>query len=355
MHHPGVSYGSAEETDIHQIGDRQEDGARTVESLTPKKCCSKGSYCRRAYHGYFFKSKALALVLILNALFSTAIYGVASEVLTIIIGPQYVLTRNVVLHGLTQILFPIAGHIADTYVGKHKAIRFSFWLAWLGFAVLSISFSLDPFDDHINRANRYAILPITFTLLSIAYVIFMATIIPFGIDQLQGASHVHYRSFFYWWYWTLNIGVALVNYPQYCGKRVELKFIIQALVGLVCVSAALIIDVLLRHWFVIEPKSTKNNPLKQIARILRYVAKASPDRQRIPSTVRHELDMDHFGRLDLAKKRYGGQYETEEVEDVRTFFRILILLFAIGFAVLSYATVSHVASYTTVSYLASIS
>lgn len=341
-----ASYGSAKEdtvekTDTHRIGDRQEDGTRTVASLTQKKCCSKACYCRRAYHRYFFKSKALALVLVLNALFSTAIYGVTSEVLTIIIGSQYVLTRNVVLHAVTQLLFPIAGHIADTYVGKYKAIGFSFWLAWIGFAVLSISFSLDPFDDHINRANRYAILPITFTLLSIAYVVFMATIIPFGVDQLQGASHVHYRSFFYWWYWTLNIGVALVNVPQYCSNRVELRFIIQALAGLTCMSIALIIDVLLRHWFVIEPKSNKNNPLKQIARILWYFAKASPKRQRIPSMVRHELDMEHFGRLDLAKKRYGGQYETEEVEDVRTFFRILLLLFTIGFPVLSYATVSH--------------
>ena len=340
MHRPGVSYGSAKSVTADEEGvqnQQQQDNART-ESLTQD---SKECYCRKAYHRYFFKSKALVLVLILNALFSTAIYGVTSEVLTIIIGSQYVLTRNVVLHAVTQILFPIAGHIADTYVGKHNAIKFSLWLAWIGFVVLSISFSLDPFNDHINKANRYAILPITFTLLSISYVGFMATILPFGIDQLQGASHVHYRSFFYWWYWTLNIGVTFASYPQYCSKRVELRFTIQAVVGLVCISATLILDVLLRHWFVIEPKSNKNNPLKQIAKILWYASKASPNKQRIPSTVRHELDRDHFGRLDLAKQRYGGKYETEAVEDVRTFFRILLLLFSIGTAVLSYSTVSH--------------
>ena len=35
-------------------------------------------------------------------------------------------------------------------------------------------------------------------------------------------------------------------------------------------------------------------------------------------------------RLDFAKERFGGPFTTEQVENVKTFFRILLVLFAIG-------------------------
>lgn len=302
--------------------------------------------CRKTYRRYFFVSKALYLVLLLNILFSAALYGVTSEVLKIIIGPEFVLARNLVIHGVTRVLFPVAGHVADTYVGRHNVIRFSLWIAWVGFAVMSVSFSTDRLDDHINATNRFVILPISFTLLSISYVCFMSNIILFGMDQLQGASHVHYCSFFCWWYWTLNVGVIVVNLSQYCTDKVEMSVTIQAGIGIFCVSAAIILDALLKHWFVIEPCSTNGNPLQQIAKILRHIA-TSPKTQRVPSAVRHELDMGHLSRLDLAKLRYGGKYATEEVEDVKTFFRMVVLLCSVGFPVFSYAGVSkiHLSSY----------
>ncbi len=308
-------------------------------SLARSVFCKKFS-CRRVYGHYFFKSKSLVVVLILNALFSTALYGVTSEILKIIVGEEYVLARNLVLHGISQIMFPIAGHIADTYTGKHNVIRTSLWTAFVGFAVLGVSFSLDSYNDSISMLNKFVTLPLSFLLLSVAYVCFTPTIILFGMDQLQGASHVHYRSFFYWWYWTLNVGVVFVNVPQFCRSEAEMGVIIQAEIGILCVSVALILDALLKEWLVIEPRSTQKNPLSQIVKILVHLTK-DPSTQRVPSAVRHELERSGFGRLHLAKKRYGGKYETEEVEDVITFFRILLVLISVGCPVLSYAGVGH--------------
>ncbi len=303
--------------------------------------CKKCS-CRRAYRQYFFRSKAVVIVLVLNALFSTALYGVASEILKIIFGQENVLARNLVLHGVSQIMFPVAGHVADMYAGKHNMIRASLWTAFVGFAILGISFSLDSFNESISVLNKFAALPVSFLLLSVAHVCFMSTIIPFGMDQLQSASHEHYRSFFYWWYWTLNIGVVLVNVPQYCRSEMEMSVTIQAEIGILCISAALIVDVLFKECLLIEPRNTaRKNPLSQIARILAHMMK-NPTTQRIPSAVRHELERSPFRRLDLAKQRYGGKYETEEVEDVVAFFRILLVLISIGGSILSYAGVSRV-------------
>ena len=301
----------------------------------------RGLRCDKVYHEHFIRRKNVVVVLLINALFSAAIYGVASELLKIILGhgTEYV---HIILHGVTQILFPIAGHIADTYIGRHKVIRFSLWMAWFGFAILGVTFSLDGYNmyNHISFANRYVTLPLTFLLLSTAYACFMPNIIPFGLDQLQGASHVHFSSFFNWWYWTLNIGVAIVHIPSFCKDRIELGILVQAEIGLVCTSLAIILDGLLKEWFMIEPACRKGNPLKQIVSVLRRAAKSKRNTLLVPSTVRHEIDLCNFSRMDSIKKRYGGEFETEQVEDVRTFFRILLVLFSIGFPIFSFYTVS---------------
>lgn len=301
--------------------------------------------CCKLYHHYFFPSKSLVLVLLINALFSTALYGVTTEVLKLIIGQEFVLVRNLVIHGITQIMFPVAGHLADCYVGKYTIIRFSLWLGWLGFAIMGIFFSVETFDDRLAILNQYLILPLIFILLSISYICFTATVIPFGMDQLQGASHIHYRSFFCWWYWTWNVGAILVNVPQYCQARTELGVTIQAEIGLVCLSGAIILNALFGHWLIIEPKSSKN-PIKQIVCVLHEVKTGKKSSHWIPSSVRHELDLRQLSRLDLVKKRYGGKCEAEEVEDVRTFFRILLVLCSLGLPIFSYAGVSRAVSDT---------
>lgn len=294
--------------------------------------------CSKIYANYFFVRKEIILVLLLNALFSTAIYGVSSEVLKLIIGAEYVLTRSLVMHGVTQVLFPVAGHLADTYVGRHNVIRFSLWTAWIGYATLGFSFSLEKHLGDITSLNQYIMLPACYMVLSISYVCFTATILPFGMDQMQGASHEHYRSFFHWWYWTLNVGVVVVNVPEYCKSWLGLSVIFQVGIGVGCITIALILDALFSHWFVIEPSWCLTSPLHQIAKVMRYVSTA-PRQQRIPSLVRHELPLGLGSRMDLAKRRYGGRWESEEVEDVRTFCRMLGMLLALGLPVFSYSGV----------------
>lgn len=304
-------------------------------------CSARNFHCRTIYHKHFFWNKATIIILLLNTLYSMAIYGVTAEMLQIILGSDYVLVRVLIIYGITQLLFPLAGHAADTYIGRHNVVRFSLWCAWLSFALVGLSFSLDRFNNKMNFINCYVVLPIAFVLLSISYMCFMSNIIPFGLDQLQGASHVHYTSFLYWWYWTLKVGAVVVAVPQYCAAELELGMLIQAGIGLVCLTTALLLDALFKDWFVLEPCCSKQgNPLRQIARVLAYMVKM-PSQQHVPSSVRHEIDFSNCSRLDFAKKRYGGKYETEQVEDVRTFFSVLLVLVAVGLLILPYSGVSN--------------
>ncbi len=297
--------------------------------------------CSMIYHGYFFRSKAVVLILLINALFSTATSGMGTALLQFTLGPEYTFTPFAITYGVNLILFPLLGHISDTYICRHKVIQFSILSSWICLSLLGASLSFSGYNEDFDLVTKYGTLPIAFVVLCVSFVCFMSNVIPFALDQLQGASHVHYSSFFYWWYWTFAIGVTIVQIPEHCSNNAELRLLSQVELSLVCVTIALVLDILFGHWCVIEPHlSNQRRPLIQTLRILCYAIRPHPN-QRIPSAVHHELDLSTCNRLELAKKRYGGKFDTEEVENTRTFFNILSIIIPIGILLISYFGVSY--------------
>ena len=66
-----------------------------------------------------------------------------------------------------------------------------------------------------------------------------------------------------------------------------------------------------------------HNPLKLISQVLRYAVKNKYPRLRSAFTYWEDKP---YSRIDLGKAKYGGPFTTEQVEDVKTFFRILVLI-----------------------------
>ncbi len=64
-----------------------------------------------------------------------------------------------------------------------------------------------------------------------------------------------------------------------------------------------------------------------VFKILNFARKHSYALQRSAFTY---CDDERPSRLDFAKERFGGPFTTEQVEDVKTFFRIVMVLLAIG-------------------------
>ena len=93
---------------------------------------------------------------------------------------------------------------------------------------------------------------------------------------------------------------------------------------LVCCMSIVCSSVFLfgRKWLIIEPKSSQS-ALKTIYQVLKFAAKHKAPLNRSALTYWEE---DIPSRLDLGKSRYGGPFTTEQVEDVKTFFKILIVL-----------------------------
>ena len=77
---------------------------------------------------------------------------------------------------------------------------------------------------------------------------------------------------------------------------------------------------LFKNWLDTTPQIT--NPIKLIVRQLNYARKNKYPRNRSALTYWEE---DYPSRLDLGKKKYGGPFSEEEVEDVKIVLRIEIV------------------------------
>ena len=112
----------------------------------------------------------------------------------------------------------------------------------------------------------------------------------------------------------------------------------QAVLGLLCTIIALILVSCCscRHYLLIEPTST-SNPVTLICKVLNYAIHHSQPVRRSAFTYGEP----HPSRLDIAKERYGGPFTTEQVEDVKSFWKILGLLMTLFAVSLPYVEQVH--------------
>ena len=93
----------------------------------------------------------------------------------------------------------------------------------------------------------------------------------------------------------------------------------------VCFSLLLVFSCCKYHWFYAEPG--QDNPYKMVMNVLLFAKKHSYSLQRSAFTLNGcELP----ARIDFAKQRHGGPFLTKQIEDVKSFLRILGVLMALG-------------------------
>ena len=95
-----------------------------------------------------------------------------------------------------------------------------------------------------------------------------------------------------------------------------------------CACIGLCVLLWTKKYLVID--RTGQHPLKLIYMVLKYSWKHKVPERRSAFTYWEE---DIPARIDLGKNKYGGSFTTEEVEDTKTFLRILLLLLSlVGFS-----------------------
>ena len=226
-----------------------------------------------------------------------------------------------------MVLYPLAGWMADVYLGRYHTLRYSMWLMWVTMVMATALITLGHIlpDYHtLTTVINYGVFPLAYILMNIGLAGFKANILPFGTDQLQEAGSHQFSAYVHWFVWTLFLSQGL-DLLLVSVTPPDTVLPVQALMQTAGISLALISDALCRQWLTRQPGTS--NPLKTVLQVLRYTVRHKrPSRQPSAFTYsRHSRP----SRLDLAKTTYGGQFLTEEVEDVKTFMHMLVMLLAL--------------------------
>ena len=223
----------------------------------------------------------------------------------------------------------IAGWIADVCFGRYKVIYWSMWIMWAALMLATVSSVLaKTVDSYISNIHIY-VNGVLGIIMAIGFGGFQANIIQFGIDQLHDASTDEITSFILWYVWTYYSSGYVIYVILGCLSKQY--WIVWQLVVCIYLSIALSSMLMFNHWLVKEPVT--QNPFKLVYSVIRYAIKHKHPEYRSAFTY---CEDEPPSRMDFGKSKYGGPFTTEQVEDVKTFLRFIVVIFveAVTFGVI---------------------
>ena len=118
------------------------------------------------------------------------------------------------IQGLTFLLYPIFGLIADVCITQYRMIKLAFCsvlvssLLLFTVAVIYISKPEVIIQNHIG----FLLLGIILVCGISGFGMYEANAIQFGMDQMLEASSRKLSSFIHWYYWSLHLGPLMIFY-----------------------------------------------------------------------------------------------------------------------------------------------
>lgn len=240
-------------------------------------------------------------------------------------------------------------HFAEIYKYLLVAIRFCFFLS-LPFAGLYSDIKLGRLNTVLITAGVDVLATVLFIIdgflkttwitgiaspLSIYLHKFMIIVsLSLGANQLIDASSQELSHYIWWYSWSLSIGWLVSAIAKCTGDSGNIIFNVTLdAVHLLCVLVILLTGVIGRR--AIANDVVTDNPLKVISKVVNYARKNKFPANRSALTYWQNR---HPSRIDLGKRKYGGPFNEEVVEDVKTFFYILPIIFSmtIGYLPMDY-------------------
>ena len=218
------------------------------------------------------------------------------------------------LIGMGSLLL-IGGWLADAYFGRYKVICSGLWIMWIGSLVSAFSLVLAKLNTIYGHKGDRWVSFFSKLVMGSGFGLFQANIIQFGIDQLSEASSTEITSFITCYTLTLFISAFTMYFSAQCAPDY-----VGVLVLTMCLTLALCTYFLFKH--VLVKEQIIQNPLPLIWKVVRYTVKNRHLQQRFSSFK----DRSMLSNLDIAKTVYAGPFSSEQVEDVKAFFRVIIVI-----------------------------
>ena len=222
---------------------------------------------------------------------------------------------------LFLLFYPFFGLLADVCIGRYKAILTGMILCFVSWIVSGIVLIMQNYDGPYEA--QWPVNSLAYLAHCVGLALFTANIIQYTIDQLVGASADELNTVIYWHCAALPLKSLLLSFATCSDTYKYLKLIMFILSG-VAVSLVLVSHSFFKH--KLENISLIKNPVKLIVRVLCYARKHKYPENRSALTYWEE---EAPSRIDLGKDKYGGPFTVEEVEDVKTVFRIIPLFIVI--------------------------
>ena len=254
--------------------------------------------------------------------------------------------------GITLLLYPVIGLVADICCNRYNCIKVSIvlllvsTLIGLGFAMAALVTTEMQLSWFLSAklSPPEVLMSAIFIVVLFSLGMFEAVGIQFGMDQMVEASSDQISAFTHWYYWSMNIGIGIHATVVLCGLYVfgqctlpaktsnvqfldggvvafMAEFTIILVIQTVSVLASLLSLYQLKRYLTIEPAG--HNPFTTVYKVLKYAWQHKCPERRSAFTYWEE---DIPPRIDLGKSKYGGPFTTEEVEDVKTFLTLLLVL-----------------------------
>ena len=258
-----------------------------------------------------------------------------------------------IVQGITLLLYPVLGLVADLRCNRYNFVKLSIILLFIISLLMLLCIAAILILSEVNISlvdplppYAWPISAILFCLSILSLGMFNAVGIQFGMDQMIEASSDQISAFTHWYYWSMNIGIGVQALLVLCVLPILRSCIIHVetilhkreweahaflyslspmmLFQVVTVSAALYSLYKYKRHLTIEPAG--NNPFTMVYKVLKYSWQHKCPERRSAFTYWEE-DIPH--RIDLGKSKYGGPFTTEEVEDVKTFLLLFLILFSL--------------------------
>lgn len=244
---------------------------------------------------------------------------------------------------LVTLVYPLSGFIADIYCGRYRLVSISLMLLFFALLVCCIAIILFICTD-IEKIKWIKYIIYALAVIAVLIAVpglsgFYANTSQLGLDQLLDAPSRTLGVYLHWSIWVELLGETVVHnvaVMEFCfqnkyNNKKHLKHVIRNLAMilpscfLLLLSIALVVNCFTKRYF--RNECARYNPYKEILRVLNYARKNKyPHRRSALHCTGDEIPT----RLDFAKQCYGGPFTTSNVEDVKTFMRVVVVLFAIS-------------------------
>ena len=306
--------------------------------------CASATMCQ--YNLRFFYSKGAFVVLFWTFLLfcvSICLFDMKSNELSLALGESKSGLVFVIPFVVGLILAPLSGWLADAKLGNYLVFRIGCIFLFISAVLSCFTFVIKGLFSEPNKVLVWTLFIFDTLCLIVGAGMSATTVLPLGLDQMPDASSSNISSFISWFVCICfgSIFVTMYFSPSRLCFISDMFPLVVSLILPFCVAIVLIIQYFIpQKWLIIEPKSPQS--LKIIYQVLAFAWNHKSPLNRSALTYWEE---DVPSRLDLGKSRYGGPFTTEQVEDVKTVFRLIVLSIPSFFVIFSISMSPNVLHY----------